>query len=66
MKFEEFQNLENDKKLEAIFKSAEKTRKYIKWTIIASLVFILLPLLVLPFLAANLFSIYSNIGSLGL
>ena len=54
------------KKLEEIFKSAEKTRKYIKWTVIVSLFVILLPLLVLPFLAANLFDIYRNIGSLGL
>jgi len=57
MKLEEFNILENDRKLEAIFKSVEKTRKYIKWTVIASLVFILLPLIILPFLAANLLNI---------
>jgi len=65
MKLEEFNILENDRKLEAIFKSVEKTRKYIKWTVIASLVFILLPLIILPFLAANLLNIYKDIGSLG-
>ena len=66
MKLEEFEILENDKKLEAIFKSVEKTRKYIKMTVIVTLVFLLLPLLILPFLAANLLRIYGDIGSLGL
>lgn len=65
MRLEEFNNLENDKKLEAIFRSAEKTRKYIKWTVIASLVVILLPLLFLPLAISRLLGAY-DFGVLGL
>lgn len=43
-KFEEM-----DKKLDAIYKSAEKTRKYFLFTLIISVVFVVLPLLGLIF-----------------
>lgn len=42
-----------EKKLDAIYESTEKTRKYFLWTLILSLVFFILPLvgiaLVVPF-----------------
>lgn len=43
-KFEEL-----DKKLDAIYKSAEKTRKYFLFTLIISVVFVVLPLVGLIF-----------------
>lgn len=42
---------EQDKKLDAIFKSAEKTRKYFLWTLIISVVVIVLSLIGISFLA---------------
>jgi len=66
MKLEEFKLLDGERKLEEIFKSVEKTRKYFKLTLIISLVVIVLPLLILPFLAANLFETLSSFNSLGL
>lgn len=45
-----FQKIEEqDKKLEAIYQSAEKTRKYFLWTLIATIVTIVLPLIALAF-----------------
>jgi len=44
-KFEEL-----DKKLDAIYKSVEKTRKYFLFTLIISVVFIVLPLVGLIFI----------------
>ena len=45
-----FRNLEEqDKKLDAIYKSAEKTRKYFLWTLIVSIIVIILPLVGLMF-----------------
>ncbi len=40
---------ENEKKLEAIYVSVEKTRKYFMWTLIISLGFIIVPLIGLAF-----------------
>lgn len=40
---------EQDKKLDAIFASSEKMRKYFLWTLIISVVLIVLPLLGLVF-----------------
>lgn len=40
---------EQEKKIESIFVSVEKTRKYFLWTLILSLVFFLLPLVGLLF-----------------
>ncbi|MDO8495735.1 MAG: hypothetical protein Q7S32_04485 [bacterium] len=36
---------EQEEKLNAIYKSTEKTRKYFKWTLILSIVFFILPLI---------------------
>lgn len=38
---------EQEKKLDAIYKSAEKTRKYFLWTLIVTIVTIVLPLIAL-------------------
>jgi type IV secretory pathway component VirB8 len=40
---------EQNKKLDAIYRSAEKTRKYFKWTLIISIAVIVLPLIGLIF-----------------
>lgn len=53
---------EQEKKIDAIFVSVEKTRKYFLWTLIASLVFFLLPVIGLmfavPFFLSTLSSAY--------
>jgi len=56
---------EQDQKLEAIFKSVEKTRKYFKMTLIVSLVVIVLPLLFMPFVVSRFLGAY-DFGALGL
>ena len=40
---------ELEKKLDAIYKSAEKTRKYFMWTLILSVILFVLPLIALIF-----------------
>jgi len=65
MKQEDFQNLEHDKKVDEIYKSVEKTRKYFKWTLIVSLVVIILPLLFLPLVISRFLGAY-DLGVLGL
>lgn len=40
---------EQDKKIDAIYVSVEKTRKYILWTVIGTLVTFVLPLIALVF-----------------
>lgn len=56
---------EQDKKLDAIYRSAEKTRKYFMWSLIITVVFLVLPLVglafVVPFFLQTL-----NYGALGL
>ena len=47
---------EQEKKLDAIYKSVEKTRKYFLFTLIISVVFIVLPLLGLIFVIPMLLS----------
>lgn len=41
--------LELETKIDAVYKSAEKTRKYFMWTLILSVVFLVLPLIALIF-----------------
>ena len=41
-------------KVDAIYTSVEKTRKYFLWTLIITLVVVVLPLFVLPFAVASL------------
>lgn len=54
-----------DKKLDEIYRSVEKTRKYFLWTLIITIVMIILPLiglaLVIPIFLQSL-----NLGSVGL
>ncbi|HAQ05816.1 TPA: hypothetical protein DCP13_03425 [Candidatus Azambacteria bacterium] len=47
---------EQEKKLDAIYKSVEKTRKYFLFTLIVSVVFIVLPLVGLIFVIPMLLS----------
>ncbi|OIO48288.1 MAG: hypothetical protein AUJ32_00855 [Parcubacteria group bacterium CG1_02_40_82] len=56
-KFEEL-----DKKLDQIWRSAEKTRKYFLWMLIISLAVIVLPLIGLAFVIPQFINIYTNSG----
>ncbi|MBI2476433.1 MAG: hypothetical protein HYV67_04300 [Candidatus Taylorbacteria bacterium] len=47
---------EQDKKLEAIFQSSEKMRKYFLWTLIISVAVILLPMIGLVFVLPSFFN----------
>lgn len=52
-----------EKKLDAIFVSVEKTRKYFQWTLIATIVMFVLPLIgiaaILPWFVNTMMSAYS-------
>jgi len=54
-----------DKKLDAIYVSVEKTRKYFLWTMIGSIVMLILPLLgimiAIPWLLSTLSGAYSGL-----
>lgn len=54
-----------DRKLDAIYVSVEKTRKYFLWTLIASIVMFVLPLLgimiAIPWLLSTLSGAYSGL-----
>lgn len=54
---------EQDAKLDAIYRSAEKTRAYFKWTLIVSVVFFVLPLVGLLFIIPQFMSTYTNMLS---
>jgi type II secretory pathway component PulF len=54
-----------EKKIDAIYVSAEKTRKYIFWTAVVTIAVIVLPLLGLVFVIPQFLSYYSNIGNIG-
>jgi len=49
-----------DKKLEEIYHSIEKIRKYFLWTLIITVAVIVLPLIGLIFFIPRFLSIYSN------
>ena len=49
-----------DQKLEKIFKSVEKTRRYFLWTLIITVVMFFLPLLGLLFVIPKFLSIYTT------
>lgn len=55
-----------DEKLDAIYKSVEKTRKYFLWTMIITLVTFLLPLIgliiIIPWFMKVMGSAYSGLG----
>lgn len=54
-----------DEKVSAVYSSAEKTRKYFKWTLILTLVFFVLPLVailfILPSLMTGITDLYSGL-----
>lgn len=54
-----------EKKVDAIYISVEKTRKYILWTAIVTIAVIVLPLLGLVFVIPQFLSYYSDLSSLG-
>ena len=51
---------ENERKLDEIRKSVERMRKYFLWTLVLSIVFIVLPLVGLIFAIPKFLSIYTN------
>ena len=57
---------ENSQKLEAIYKSAEKTRKYFLWTLIITVAMVVLPLAALAFVIPRFLSQLGQIGQIGL
>lgn len=57
---------EQDKKLDAIYKSAEKTRKYFLWTLIITIVVIVLPFIGLIFIIPKFLNTLSSYSGLGL
>ena len=51
---------EQDKKLNDIFRSVEKTRKYFLWTLIITVVLFFLPLIGLLFVIPQFLKIYTS------
>ena len=67
----ELQNLkkkidEQAVKIDAIYKSVEKTRKYFLMIIWVTVIAVVLPLIGLMFMIPNFIDTYSNISNLGL
>lgn len=55
------------KKIDEIYASVEKTRKYIYWTMIFTIVFFVLPLLLMIFVIPSFISSYTtSINGLGI
>lgn len=56
---------EQDKKLDAIYKSVEKTRKYFLWTLIVSVATVVLPIIglmiMIPWMLKTLTSAYGGL-----
>ncbi|MDD5711017.1 MAG: hypothetical protein PHV43_02885 [Candidatus Colwellbacteria bacterium] len=65
MEQEEFEQLAGEQKLGEIYRSVEQTRKYLKWTFIATLIFFVLPLLGLGFILPRFIDMITGM-SLGL
>lgn len=55
-----------EKKVDAVYVSAEKTRKYFLTTLIVTGVAFVLPLIGLLFAIPSFLSLYGDLGSLGL
>jgi len=55
---------EMEKKIEAVYQSSEKTRKYFLWTLIITAVVIILPLIAMLFVIPSFLSTYNptNLG----
>lgn len=57
---------EQEKKLDAIYQSTEKMRKYFLWSLIIGVAFIVVPLIGLVFVIPTFLHSFSNYTSLGL
>ncbi|TRZ50776.1 hypothetical protein D4R99_05535 [bacterium] len=57
---------QNEEKLEMIFVSVEKTRKYIFWTMVVTVVFLVLPLIGIIVAIPSFMSTYSSLSGAGL
>ena len=57
---------EQEQKIDAIFKSVERTRKYFLWTLIVSVVVIVLPLVGMLFILPTLLNNISSSLPIGL
>ena len=53
-----------ERKIDAVYISAEKTRKYIFWTVVVTLVLVVLPAIGLIFAIPSFISTYSALGAL--
>lgn len=51
---------ESDQKINEIYKSVEKTRKYFLWTLIITLAVLILPLIAMMFIIPSFLSGYSD------
>lgn len=59
--------LEQEKKIDLIYASVEKTRKYLFWTMVATVAFFILPLIALALFVPSLMASYtSTLTDLGL
>ena len=57
---------QQQEKLDKIYKSVEKTRKYFLWTFIITIAMIVLPLLGLIFVIPQFLNIYSGFGNINI
>jgi type II secretory pathway component PulF len=55
---------EQEQKINAIYKSVERTRKFFMWTLILSIAFFIVPLIGLIFVIPQFLNIYSGYGNL--
>jgi len=58
--------LDLETKIDAIYASAEKTRNYFKWTLIATAVLFLLPLIIMLFVLPSAISSITSAYSVGM
>lgn len=59
--------IELEKKVDAIYESVEKTRKYFLWTMVITLAIIVLPLIAMMFVIPSFISSYtSTLDTLGM
>ena len=54
-----------EKKAEAAFQAADKTKKYMQWTAIITVALFVLPLIGLVFAIPSFISTYQQIGNIG-
>ncbi|MFA6463509.1 MAG: hypothetical protein WCV55_00710 [Candidatus Paceibacterota bacterium] len=57
---------EQEKKIDQIYVSVEKTRKYFEWTLYITIALFVLPLIAMMFVLPSVMSVYTNPQSLGL